>query len=117
MKEILDFLAELSCNNNREWFNDHKDWYNRCHKHFEQFTAQWLDRLVKIDPELAKLQPKDCIWRQRPSPAPHKQPTSRIFPPRDLATLHKISLFALPCKKNALPLQKICSLIGNRTRI
>ena len=63
MKEILDFLAELSCNNHREWFNDHKDWYNRCHKHFEQFTAQWLDRLVKIDPELAKLQPKDCIWR------------------------------------------------------
>ena len=63
MKEILDFLAELACNNNREWFNNHKDWYIRCHKHFEQFTAQWLDRLVEIDPDLSGLQPKDCIWR------------------------------------------------------
>ena len=63
MKEILDFLAELSCNNNREWFNDHKDWCVRCYKRFEQFNADWLARLAEIDPELASLQPKDCIWR------------------------------------------------------
>lgn len=63
MKEILDFLAELACNNNREWFNAHKDWYKRCHEKVEIFTAQWLEQLVKIDPELAGLQPKDCIWR------------------------------------------------------
>ena len=63
MKEILDFLAQLSCNNNREWFNEHKDWYIRCQKRFEEFTALWLERLVEIDPELAGLQPKDCIWR------------------------------------------------------
>jgi uncharacterized protein (TIGR02453 family) len=63
MKEILDFLAELACNNNRDWFNAHKDWYKRCHEKVEVFTAQWLEQLVKIDPELAGLQPKDCIWR------------------------------------------------------
>ena len=63
MKEILDFLAELSCNNNREWFNEHKDWYKDCHLRFELFTAQWLERLATIDPDLANLQPKDCIWR------------------------------------------------------
>lgn len=63
MKEILDFLAELSYNNNREWFNEHKDWYVCSHKRFEQFTADWLARLVDIDPKLASLQPKDCIWR------------------------------------------------------
>lgn len=63
MKEILDFLTELSYNNDREWFNAHKDWYRDCHLRFEQFTAQWLDRLVEIDPDLAGLQPKDCIWR------------------------------------------------------
>ena len=63
MKEILDFLTELSCNNNREWFNAHKDWYRDCHLRFEQFTANWLARLADIDPELASLQPKDCIWR------------------------------------------------------
>ena len=63
MKEILDFLTELSCNNNREWFHAHKDWYMRCMKKFEEFTAQWLEQLTAIDPELAGLQPKDCIWR------------------------------------------------------
>ena len=63
MKEILDFLAQLACNNNREWFNEHKDTYLRCQKQFEEFTAQWLERLVDIDPELLGLQPKDCIWR------------------------------------------------------
>lgn len=63
MKEILDFLTELSCNNNREWFNAHKDWYRDCQQRFEQFTAEWLERLAEMDPNLATLQPKDCIWR------------------------------------------------------
>lgn len=63
MKEILDFLTELSYNNNREWFHAHKDWYVRCMKKFEEFTAQWLERLSSIDPDIADLQPKDCIWR------------------------------------------------------
>ena len=52
MKDILAFLTELSYNNNREWFNEHKDWYVRCQKQFEQFTAQWLERLVEIDLEM-----------------------------------------------------------------
>ena len=63
MKEILDFLAQLSCNNNREWFAENKEWYQRCHQKFEQFVGAWLERLVEIDPDLAPLTPKDCIWR------------------------------------------------------
>ena len=63
MKEILDFLTELSCNNNREWFNEHKEWYKTCQSSFEAFTAAWLERLSTIDPDLGILQPKDCIWR------------------------------------------------------
>ena len=63
MKEILTFLAELSCNNNREWLNEHKDWYRDCLQRFELFTAEWLERLKEMDPDLAPLQPKDCIWR------------------------------------------------------
>ena len=63
MKEILDFLRELACNNNRDWFNAHKDWYKRCHEKVEAFTALWLEQMKELDPELAGLQPKDCIWR------------------------------------------------------
>lgn len=63
MKDILCFLKHLSCNNNREWFNEHKDWYRDCQHRFEQFTAEWLDRLKEMDSDLSPLQPKDCIWR------------------------------------------------------
>ena len=63
MKEILDFLTELSVNNNREWFNDNKEWYKRCYATYVSFAEEYIRRLSEIDPSLAPLQPKDCIWR------------------------------------------------------
>ena len=63
MKEILDFLAELSANNNREWFAENKGWYQECYARFVAFSTEYLKRLSEIDPSLAVLQPKDCIWR------------------------------------------------------
>ena len=63
MKEVLDFLAELSVNNNREWFAEHKEWYRDCYARFVEFSAEYIRRLSALDPSLAELQPKDCIWR------------------------------------------------------
>ena len=63
MKEILDFLRELSANNNREWFAEHKAWYQQCYAKFVDFSGQYLQRLSEIDPTLKGLEPKDCIWR------------------------------------------------------
>ena len=63
MKDILDFLSALSCNNNREWFAANKQWYVACQKRFERYTAQWLLHLGEMDPSLRSLTPKDCIWR------------------------------------------------------
>ena len=64
IKLILDFLAQLPYNNNREWFNAHKDQYLAAHAEFIDFSSQYLERLVaEVDPELAGLQPKDCVWR------------------------------------------------------
>ncbi len=63
MKDILDFLRELSANNNREWFAEHKEWYQRCYARFVEFSAEYIRRLTEMDPSLAVLQPKDCIWR------------------------------------------------------
>ena len=64
MKEILDFLGELACNNNREWFEAHKDTYTRCRKQFEAFSAEFIRRLSEIDPTIAGLQPKDAPTRR-----------------------------------------------------
>ncbi len=63
MRNILDFLQDLSENNNREWFTANKARYQACHQQFVQFTEQYLERLSQIDPSIAGLQPKDCIWR------------------------------------------------------
>jgi Conserved hypothetical protein (DUF2461). len=35
---IFQFLKELSLNNNREWFNDHKDDYMKAQTEFEKLT-------------------------------------------------------------------------------
>ena len=63
MQEILNFLSALSLNNNREWFEAHKDQYDHCRKRFEAFTGEYLAGLAKMDSALGSLQPKDCIWR------------------------------------------------------
>jgi uncharacterized protein (TIGR02453 family) len=63
MKEVLEFLTELSANNNREWFAEHKEWYQECYAKFVDFSGQYIKRLSELDPSLAELQPKDCIWR------------------------------------------------------
>ena len=63
MRETLRFLTALSANNNREWFAENKAWYQECYAHFVEFSAEYIKRLSELDPALAVLQPKDCIWR------------------------------------------------------
>jgi uncharacterized protein (TIGR02453 family) len=63
MQDTLNFLRELSLNNNREWFAEHKEWYQRCYRRFVEVSEEYIRRLAEIDPALAPLQPKDCIWR------------------------------------------------------
>lgn len=62
-KRILNFLSELTCNNNREWFALHKGEYEACKADFELFVAEWIERMSKVKPELKYLTPKDCMWR------------------------------------------------------
>lgn len=63
MTESLHFLSALAENNNREWFTANKEWYQECNRHFVSFSAELISRLSDLDPSLAVLQPKDCIWR------------------------------------------------------
>lgn len=63
MRDILDFLDELSGNNNREWFTANKARYQACHSQFVQFTEQYIQQLGKIDPSIYGISAKDCIWR------------------------------------------------------
>ncbi len=60
---ILDFLKQLTVNNNREWFNANKDFYNRAKQEFENFIDEFIPVLAKIDPEIGSLNAKDCTFR------------------------------------------------------
>ena len=63
MRETLDFLSGLACNNDRDWFMSHKSVYDNCRKRFESFTEELIRRFGKFDPQLASLSYRDCVWR------------------------------------------------------
>ena len=63
MFRLLSFLSDLALNNSRDWFLANRDRYDEAHKCFVAFAADYLARLSEIDPDLAALTPKDCIWR------------------------------------------------------
>ena len=62
-QQVLEFLKRLTANNNREWFNAHKEEWLACKADLEAFTAQWLEAMQEIDPETTNLQVKDCMYR------------------------------------------------------
>jgi len=48
-KDSIDFLTELSKNNNREWFNNHKERYMQAHENIVGFADALLGELNKHD--------------------------------------------------------------------
>lgn len=45
----FDFLNKIKKNNNRDWFNNHKDLYQQALEHMEQFADALLERLSMHD--------------------------------------------------------------------
>lgn len=63
MENILTFLKTLKLNNNREWFNEHKEEYNALRTQFERYVDELIQMLLPYDEELTGLQAKDCLYR------------------------------------------------------
>ncbi|MDE6298708.1 MAG: DUF2461 domain-containing protein, partial [Muribaculaceae bacterium] len=63
MKKAIDFLKQLAANNNREWFNEHKEEYLQVKGEVEEFTQKLIDEVAKFEPEAAYLSPSDCLYR------------------------------------------------------
>lgn len=60
---LFNFLRQVACNNNREWFHGHKEEY-------DELRAMWLDDLDKLlsvmsvwEPDLASQTAKTCAYR------------------------------------------------------
>ena len=63
MKDVLNFLSELSLHNNREWFAEHKEWYLKSLGTFMRFAEEYVEKLTDTDPTLKGLEAKQCVWR------------------------------------------------------
>lgn len=62
--QTLQFLYELSQNNNRDWFEKNKLRYEREAKRpFEETLAAILERIRAFEPGYGAVQPKDCMFR------------------------------------------------------
>ena len=63
MAEVFRFLKELKENNNREWFNAHKEWYLAVKARHEDFINQVIPALAVTEPDMDGLTAKYCIFR------------------------------------------------------
>lgn len=62
--DTFRFLNELAENNNREWFQAHKQQHDEARENVITFVAQLISGLSKIDVTIpADLDPKDCVMR------------------------------------------------------
>lgn len=64
-EHTLDFLHALKENNNREWFQAHKQWYESAYGDFFDSVARMVTSIATFDQEIAQNlpDPKSCIMR------------------------------------------------------
>lgn len=60
---VLDFLSQLTVNNNRDWFQQNKVWYEKSRKEVEVFVSEMITTISAIDPALQTPAMKECIFR------------------------------------------------------
>ncbi len=63
LKLVFDFLTDLKSNNNREWFQDNKEYFLTTKNIFEQFIDLLIPKLMEIDDSIGNIRAKDCIYR------------------------------------------------------
>ena len=63
MQEIFQFLRELAANNNREWFQSHRAWYDQVRSQFNEIVKALLVHISQFDPTVSHLDVKGCTYR------------------------------------------------------
>lgn len=63
MEKVLQFLQELSENNNREWFNNNRDRYQESREKILFLIDVLINEIKAFDPEIGSVNPKDCMYR------------------------------------------------------
>lgn len=96
--EFLQFLYELSQNNNRDWFEKNKARYEaQVKKPFAQLVGQLIERIRAFDSAYENLQPKDCVFRIyrdtrfSADKTPYKTHVSAVFVPKGKRTMEDMA--------------------------
>lgn len=62
-KESLQFIDDLTANNNRDWFLDNKNRYEKFKADYQNLVADFLAAMKPLDPSLELLEVKNCTFR------------------------------------------------------
>lgn len=63
MHEVLYFLSELKENNNKEWFDQNRDRYEKSRNKILFLTELVIHEISKFDTEIGVQDPKNCVFR------------------------------------------------------
>ena len=62
-QSILKFLKELANNNNRPWFEEHRDQYEKVKTDFHSFITLLIKEIGTFDKPIGSLEAKNCTFR------------------------------------------------------
>lgn len=60
---LFDFLVRLEMNNDRNWFNEHKEEYQQLRSDFEAFVNTLIVPLAQLDPSIGSVTANECVFR------------------------------------------------------
>lgn len=63
MKNVMNFLNEILVNNNRPWFQEHKDLYLKAQNRIHELAVELIDGISKFDASIKNLSVSDCTYR------------------------------------------------------
>lgn len=63
MREIIDFLEELSANNDRTWFEANRDRYKQVKSRMDFVAARFIEAVAAFDPTIEGVRVQDATYR------------------------------------------------------
>ncbi len=85
MKKVLSFLKTLQKNNNKAWFDEHRQEYDVAKSEFLAQVDILIKGLTKVDPSIGNPHPKETIFRINrdvrfsKNKSPYKNSMSAVF--------------------------------------
>lgn len=79
--QIFAFLREIRNNNNKPWFDAHRQQYEAARVSFLVFVGKFIEMVREVDPCVGEQDPKQCVYRfyRDTRFSPDKSPYKRHF--------------------------------------